>query len=48
MSILMPWLSHAGYALALLALIFIPGWAALRAAGCRGPLPLAADRKSVV
>lgn len=42
MSILMPWLSHAGYALALLALIFIPGWAALRAAGCRGPLPLAA------
>ncbi|WP_136193395.1 DUF6541 family protein [Actinomyces procaprae] len=42
MSLLVPWLHCTGYALELLALMFIPGLAMLRVLGYRGLLPVAA------
>ncbi|CAM2898580.1 DUF6541 domain-containing protein [Actinomyces slackii] len=42
MTVLVLWLPHLGRALALLALLFLPGWVMLRLAGMRGLLPLAA------
>ncbi|NDR52612.1 DUF6541 family protein [Actinomyces sp. 565] len=42
MSVLLPWLHNAGHLIGLIGLVFAPGWAALRALGYRGVLPVAA------